>query len=296
MSTLLTLENNHAQTSPVSLTLQPTSKINIEDILVDDFPSLDAMLDRIVDDIKQARQARIFSINVHGANISNKNPRFKRLMQEAETMICDGAGIVCASKLLPGLSFAGRYAAGDYMPALLNRLAQENLTAFFLAGEPGVAEQALQNLALQVPHHTVLGCHHGYILNDKALENQVIEKINELKPDILFIGFGMPLQEYWIDENRHRLHVRALFPFGATLDYLSQTVQRCPTWLGDLGLEWLFRFCLEPARMFRRYIVGNPAFMTRIAIRSLKYRFLGQNNAYYHARKLYTELEYGSNN
>lgn len=253
------------------------SQADIEGIVVDVFPSLEEMLNRIVADIKSPTQARIFSINVHGANMAKQLPRFQKLMMDADTMICDGVGVQLASRFLPGTMIGQRYAAGDYMPALLERLAQENLTAYFLAGEPGVAERALANLAKKVPHHTVLGCHHGYILNDKQLENQVINEINRLQPDILFIGFGMPLQEYWIDDNRHRLNVKALFPFGATLDYLSGKVQRCPTWLGNWGLEWLFRFCREPGRMFERYIIGNPQFMARILFFSLKTAFFPPN-------------------
>jgi N-acetylglucosaminyldiphosphoundecaprenol N-acetyl-beta-D-mannosaminyltransferase len=262
-----TLENNNA---PIFEKPEGTPRRKIDGIPVDVFPSLEIMLDRIVDDIRRPAQARIFSLNVHGANIAHNDPKFREIMRQPETMICDGMGIMAASRLLPGKSIPCRLAAGDYMPALLQRLADENLTAFFLAGEPGVAEKALNQLAQAVPHHTVLGCHHGYILQNEALENQVIERINSLEPDILFIGFGMPLQEYWIEKNRHRLNVKALFPFGATLDYISRTVPRCPSWLGDLGLEWLFRFCLEPSRMFKRYIVGNPEFMLRILWQSIR--------------------------
>jgi peptidoglycan/LPS O-acetylase OafA/YrhL len=74
----------------------------------------------------------------------------------------------------------------------------------------------------------------------------------------------MPLQEYWIHKNRHRLKVRAFFPFGATLDYISFAVPRCPMWLGNLGLEWLFRLWLEPGRLFERYVIGNPSFAMRV--------------------------------
>jgi N-acetylglucosaminyldiphosphoundecaprenol N-acetyl-beta-D-mannosaminyltransferase len=239
------------------------SPVIVEEMLVHSFDSLGAMLDCLVSHIKSPGRAKLFSLNIHGANIAHSNPRFKQVMQSADVMICDGMGIVLASRILTGQTIPCRLAAGDYMPALLERLAKERLTAFFLAGKPGVAEKALANLAKKVPHHTVIGCHHGYILNDAALEKQVMDTINRLQPDVLFVGFGMPLQEYWIEEKMTHLKVGAFFPFGATLDYISGTVPRCPVWLGNLGLEWLFRFWLEPARMFHRYIIGNPAFIGR---------------------------------
>jgi len=262
--------------------------VQIENMYVDVFPTLESMLNRIVQDIRSPGQAKIFSLNVHGANMAYRFPRFKRLIQQADTLICDGTGILMASRILPGLTIPCRFAAGDYLPDLLKRLSQENLTAFFLAGEPGVAEQALRFLEEKIPGHTVVGCHHGYIAHDKKLEDQVIEQINRLAPDVLFIGFGMPLQEYWIEENMHRLDVRAFFPFGATLDYLSRKVPRCPAVLGKLGLEWLFRFCLEPSRMFERYMMGNPRFMARIIASAIRMRLLKAKTGFHGAGALKT--------
>lgn len=270
-----------AFSSPGPLPEEPfpeTERVEIDGLPVDVLPTLEAMLDRIMADIRHPEKAHIFSINIHGANLARRSPRFRRLMRNAETMICDGMGILWASRMLPTESIPCRHAAGDYMPALLERLAEEGLTAFFLAGEEGVAEKALANLAKKVPHHTVIGCHHGYILKNPALEEQVISTINRLKPDILFIGMGMPLQEYWIEENRHRLAVRAFFPFGATLDYLSHKVSRCPGFLGSLGLEWFYRLLLEPSRMFRRYVLGNPEFMSRILWQSLCLRLAARSS------------------
>lgn len=265
MSSVAVLKRNpEVQAEAEPKILAHTAVVTIEDIPIDVFPSRESMLDRIIMDIRQPYKARIFSLNIHGANMAHKHPQFKKIMQNAETMICDGVGIIWASRLLPGLTIPCRHAAGDFMPALLKRLAQEGMTAYFLAGQPGIAEKALENLALQCPGHTVIGIHHGYILNDKRLENKVIAEINRLKPDILFVGFGMPLQEYWIEKNLPKLQVKAFFPFGATLDYISREVPRCPSWLAHLGLEWLFRFCLEPIRMFERYIMGNPFFFLRI--------------------------------
>lgn len=254
---------NDTLTSVIDNISTSLTHVVVDDIQVDAFSSLQSMLDCLIEHIKSPRKTKLFSLNIHGANIAHATPRFKQAMQNADVMICDGMGIVLASRLLSGHTISCRLAAGDYLPALLERLAKERLTAFFLAGKPGVAEEALVNLAKKVPHHTVVGCHHGYILNDSALEKQVIDTINRLQPDVLFVGFGMPLQEYWIEEKMPQIRAGSFFPFGATLDYLSGTVPRCPMWLGNLGLEWLFRFWLEPTRMFHRYIIGNPFFIWR---------------------------------
>ncbi|MEM0951548.1 MAG: WecB/TagA/CpsF family glycosyltransferase [Cyanobacteria bacterium P01_H01_bin.74] len=240
----------------------------IEDIPVDIFPTQNALFDRIAAEIQFGKilekPRTVFSINIHGANMATRYPRFKKIMQTVDTMICDGIGIVLGSKMAKTVPIPCRHCAGDFLPDLVQYLADKGLTCYFLASEPGVAERAVENMAKKTPNHTILGYHHGYVLKDKVLENKVIDEINTLKPDILFVGFGMPLQEFWIEDNLSRLNVGAVFPFGATLDYISQKVPRCPVWLGQLGLEWLFRFCLEPKRMFERYIQGNPWFMYRI--------------------------------
>lgn len=241
-----------------------TPRVLIEDVPVDAFADLKAFFDRIVSDIRKPEQSLIANLNVHAANIASENPQFKRFLQNADSVFCDGAGIVLASRVLGGTQIPTRFTAADYMPALLKRLAEENLTVYFLASEPGVAERAIAEFTRQVPNHTIVGWHHGYILKDPLLEKEVVETINAIKPDILFVGMGMPVQEHWIDIRRDELKVKALFPMGATLDYFSQKVPRCPQWMGDAGLEWLFRLCVEPVRMFERYVVGNPAFMNRI--------------------------------
>lgn len=241
-----------------------TPRALIENIPVDAFEDLEAFFDKVVADIRKPEQALIANLNVHAANIAHQNEAFKRFIQDADTVFCDGAGIVLASRVLGGVQLPSRFTAADYMPDMLRRFAQENLTVYFLASEPGVAERAIAEFTRQVPNHTIVGWHHGYILNNAELEKEVVETINAIKPDILFVGMGMPVQEHWIHKRRDELKVKALFPMGATLDYFSQKVPRCPQWMGDAGLEWLFRLSVEPVRMFERYVVGNPAFMWRI--------------------------------
>jgi N-acetylglucosaminyldiphosphoundecaprenol N-acetyl-beta-D-mannosaminyltransferase len=249
-------------------------RIWIDGLPVDPFPTLESFFERVVYEATQPEQRLFFNVNVHAANLAYRLPRYKNLLLNAHAVFCDGAGIVLASKILPGQPIPGRYTAADYLPELLKKLAEEGLTAYFLCGEPGVADQAMAILSRQVPNHTVVGWHHGFILKDAELEKRVLHKINDLNPDILFVGFGMPLQEYWLEEHRHELNVKLLFPLGATLDYLSKKVPRCPAWMGNTGLEWLFRLGLEPKRMFERYVLGNPAFLMRVAMASIRQRLL----------------------
>lgn len=110
--------------------------------------------------------------------------------------------------------------------------------------------------------------HHGFF--DKGTESaesrEVVAMINAAKPDILVVGFGMPAQEKWIAENLSQLNVHLAIPVGAFFDYLAEDVVRAPRWMTDNGLEWLGRLFIEPRRLWKRYIVGNPLFLWRILI------------------------------
>ena len=91
-----------------------------------------------------------------------------------------------------------------------------------------------------------------------------MEDINERKPDILLVGMGTPKQEHWVQAYADRLDVGVLWTVGALFDYVSGRVPRAPGWLSDNGLEWIFRLGVEPNRMWRRYLIGNPMFLSRV--------------------------------
>ena len=91
-----------------------------------------------------------------------------------------------------------------------------------------------------------------------------IKKINNLKPDILVVGFGMPLQEKWILNNQEKLLVKVIMTGGNCFRYISGKEKRAPIWMRKYGMEWFFRFIQEPRRLFKRYLIGNPLFFIRI--------------------------------
>ena len=92
----------------------------------------------------------------------------------------------------------------------------------------------------------------------------MLEHIAELKPDIVLVGMGTPQQELWVDHNIDRVEAPVLWTVGALFDYLSGRTPRAPHWIADNGFEWIFRLAVEPRRMWRRYLLGNPAFLYRV--------------------------------
>ncbi|WP_303674854.1 WecB/TagA/CpsF family glycosyltransferase [Vampirovibrio chlorellavorus] len=251
--------------------LLPDPRSDIEGIGVDNISCLPALFERLRQEARRPGKSVFAALNIHIANIAHQNPTLRQFLQASDVVYCDGAGIVLASRLL-GNPLPCRFTAADWLLDLWAYLSQHGITAFYLGGEPGIAEKALAQFEERMPQHTILGVHHGFILQDEALERQVIDRINALQPDVLFVGFGCPLQEMWIQRHQAALNVSVFYPIGATLDYLTRKVPRCPAWMGENGLEWLFRFLVEPRRMFGRYIVGNPWFLWRIGWQALQQR------------------------
>jgi N-acetylglucosaminyldiphosphoundecaprenol N-acetyl-beta-D-mannosaminyltransferase len=103
------------------------------------------------------------------------------------------------------------------------------------------------------------------------MENQaVIQAINAAKPDILIVGLGTLHQEHWLKENWHSLEAHVALAVGAAFDYVSGEVARGPRWMTDNGLEWLSRLVVEPRRLWRRYVIGNPLFLWRILLQRVR--------------------------
>lgn len=241
----------------------------IEDISIEGFPDAKSLFDRVVYEIKRPRKSVIAYLNVHVANMAYKNIRLKGILDDSDCVYCDGAGIRLAARL-QGSSLPARLPAADWTFDLFRHLSEAGRSVYLLGGEPGVVDRMLDMIDCHVPGHTVIGGHHGYFLNDPDLEKRVIGHINRVKPDLLIVGFGTPLQELWIDDHKDELDVKAFWPLGAFMDYHVGNLPRCPQWLGDLGFEWLFRLGAEPTRLFSRYVIGNPWFLYRITTAVLR--------------------------
>lgn len=247
----------------------PEKRVLIEGIPLTPFQSTQELFNRILAEIEHPGCSVIHYLNVHVVNQAHQQYWLKKILKKADLVYCDGAGIGLASMLL-GASLLTRFPAADWFIDLIAQLSSNNHTVYLLGGAPGISEATCNILDEKQPGHLVVGNHHGYIIDDETLEQQVIDEINKLKPDLLVVGFGTPLQEYWIDSNRHRLQVSTIIGLGAVMDFVSGKASRCPKWMGDAGFEWLYRLLREPARLFERYVVGNPWFLSRIVIQMLQ--------------------------
>jgi N-acetylglucosaminyldiphosphoundecaprenol N-acetyl-beta-D-mannosaminyltransferase len=218
----------------------------------------------ITDCIKKEKKLLIGSGNVHAFNLAYKERYFWEFFNRLELIRIDGAGVRLAGRIL-GHELPPRMTWADFAWDLAEYCSRQQHSIFFLGAKEGVAVEAADRLRERYPCR-IVGTHHGYF--DKtpgsAENNAVISEINALKPDILVVGFGMPLQERWLMENWDSLDVNVALTGGAVFDYISGNLTRAPRWMTDNGLEWLGRLMIEPRRLWRRYIIGNPLFISRV--------------------------------
>ncbi|MBM4430039.1 MAG: WecB/TagA/CpsF family glycosyltransferase, partial [Chloroflexi bacterium] len=158
--------------------------------------------------VDHGAHALVLNVNVHAINLAFERPWLKDLFNRAEIVFCDGAGIRLGARLL-GYRLPQRITYADWIWQLAEFAAGRDLTLFFLGSRPGVAEEAAACLQGRFPALRVVGVHHGYF--DKSPgspdNESVVRAINTLRPNILVVGFGMPLQERWLLENWERVEV-----------------------------------------------------------------------------------------
>jgi N-acetylglucosaminyldiphosphoundecaprenol N-acetyl-beta-D-mannosaminyltransferase len=218
--------------------------------------------------IENGERALVLNVNAHAFNLAHRDVRLRRLLiTRADLVFADGAGVVLAARMI-GMRIPGRITYADWIWSLAAVAEDRGYSMFFLGARPGIADRAADRLRDRHPSLRIVGVQNGYFNRSRrSAENEdVVARINATNPDILIVGFGMPHQEFWLEDNWDLLNARIGLTGGAVFDYASGELRRGPAILVDNGLESVARLLVEPRRLFRRYVVGNPAFLSRVAV------------------------------
>jgi exopolysaccharide biosynthesis WecB/TagA/CpsF family protein len=216
-----------------------------------------ALLARLV---AERRFTKVSFLNAHNANIAYTDPVFAEALDDF-LVLPDGVGVDVAAKLLYGAPFPDNLNGTDLIPAFLQASARP-LTVALLGATRVNADAASAKLAALAVQHRFVVVHDGYFSADE--EPEIVERIARLRPDVLLVAMGVPRQELWIARHIDARHCTLPIAVGALLDFLSGTVPRAPLLVRRFRLEWLFRLWIEPGRLWRRYVVGNPVFLWRV--------------------------------
>lgn len=209
-------------------------------------------------------QCRVLAyVNVNAINIARTDKRFREILNHAAVTYCDGEGVRLGGKIL-GWHLPPRTVLTYWIWDLLPLLQANRMSVYFLGGHEEVVRRAVDVVRGKFPSLKIAGWHHGYFAKEGEESMAVVREINAASADVLFVGFGMPLQEYWIDRHQSSLKVALVLPSGSMIDYIAGARQIAPAWMANNGLEWLQRLLHEPRRLWRRYLIGNPLYFFRI--------------------------------
>ena len=203
-------------------------------------------------------QTKIMYVNTDCMLIAKNDPGYQNVINNANLVYADGIGVVLGARLW-GNTLPDRLTAADFMPELCRDFAKQGLRIYLLGAIEGVAEDAAKKLQKKIPNLLISGTHHGYFKQKQCAD--LIAEINATRPDIILVGFGAPLQEFWIHENSKKLDAKVVWGVGGLFDFLSGRTRRGPRFLLDNGFEWLCRLLTEPKRLWRRYLLGNTKFV-----------------------------------
>ncbi len=221
--------------------------------------------------IEEGGQHKICIPNVDVIMQAQKNPDLFQILNQAQLSVPDGMGVVYASRFL-GTPLKENVKGRILTVHICQQASERGHSVFLMGSEPGVAAQAAEVLKTQFPHLKVAGTlapPFGFDQNQSE-NNVVIEKLRQAKPDILFVGLGAPKQEKWIANHLSKTEIPVALGVGCTFDVISGKIKEAPSWMTEVGLEWLFRLTREPGRLWMRYLVRDPQFIWKVILQKLR--------------------------
>ena len=229
--------------------------------------TMEACLDDIESSIEQGMERRwLACLNPHSYAVALNNPNFETALKQADWLIPDGSGIVLASRILGG-TIRQRVTGPDVFQGLSQRLHQRGgCSVFFLGSTEQTLEAIREKMSRDWPELQVAGTYSPPFkaeFSDDDID-QMVESINAVRPDVLWVGMTAPKQEQWIMRVLPRLEVRFVAAIGAAFDFYTGRIKRSHPVFQRLGVEWLPRLVQEPRRLWRRMFVSAPVFLWHV--------------------------------
>jgi N-acetylglucosaminyldiphosphoundecaprenol N-acetyl-beta-D-mannosaminyltransferase len=233
---------------------------NLQTLEIFGYPVFVANLEQIDLQHKYA----INTINQFSYVIAENDPEFKDALMRSDILLPDGVGITAAAKIIKGKTIK-KIAGADLHHYLLEKLSATGGRCFYLGSSEKTLAKIHKQLADDYPAITVGSFSPPFKPAFSDAENEeMVRRVNEFKPDVLFVGMTAPKQEKWVHANKDKLDVKIVCSIGAVFDFYAGTIKRPNAFWVKMGLEWFIRFSNEPKRMWRRYLLYGPVFVFKI--------------------------------
>ena len=240
-----------------------------------DVVTLESATEKIAALVREKKGGYVCFSTVHMVMESYDDPEFAAKVNSADLIVTDGMPLVWMQKL-QGAEKATRVRANDLMIHLCETAAKTDLSVGFYGGRQEVIDEILRRAKNDLPQLKIV---YAYSPPFRALtaeeDARITAEINAAAPDLLFMGLGCPKQENWMAAHKDKIK-SVMLGVGASFDFYAGNVRESPEWMGDLGLEWLFRLTQEPKRLWRRYLILNPRFIGLAAMQLLGLKRFGK--------------------
>jgi N-acetylglucosaminyldiphosphoundecaprenol N-acetyl-beta-D-mannosaminyltransferase len=217
------------------------------------------VMDRMVE---ESYRGWVCAAAVHSVMVAQDDPLMKKALTDAVITVPDGMPIVWAANTL-GEHLPNRVYGPELMRRYCNRSVERGHRVWLYGGrDQGALVQLALNLRRKHPGIRIVG---GYSPPFRSLTSEeddaIADQINAARPDVVWVGIGVPKQEKWMVRMRERLDVPVMCAVGAAFDFHAGRVSQAPRWMQERGLEWTYRIAQEPRRLLPRYLYTNPRFM-----------------------------------
>ena len=221
-----------------------------------DVVTMTEAVDRVLSFVGQEGLHTVATANAEMVMMAQENQRLFEVLQRADLVVPDGAGVLWAAEQV-GKQFPERVTGCDLLQHLLKAAQMHNIKVYCVGGAEGVVKTALENATAELGELPVVGYHSGYFTLDE--EKQIIEDIDRSGAQLVFVAFGVPKQEFWIQDKLSHLQGVVAMGVGGSFDVMAGMLKRAPVWMQENRLEWLYRLLLQPKRIIR--MLALPKFM-----------------------------------
>jgi N-acetylglucosaminyldiphosphoundecaprenol N-acetyl-beta-D-mannosaminyltransferase len=218
--------------------------------------------------VMERRPRQLVTVNVDFLRIARALPRLKDVINRADLAVADGVPLLWLARYL-GLRQCERITGPDLIELAARLSAERGLRLYFLGGTSEALEGAKSALEGRYPGVQVCGMHAPPVADypfTNDLDHEICSRIKEAAPDVLFVGFGCPKQDLWINDHMEELQVPVSVGIGGSFNFLAGRVSRAPERLQRAGLEWAYRLWAEPRRLWRRYLAQDMPFFLRLVL------------------------------
>jgi N-acetylglucosaminyldiphosphoundecaprenol N-acetyl-beta-D-mannosaminyltransferase len=212
---------------------------------------------------------QIVATGFHGLMQASENEKVHEVLNSAELWVPDGIAPVWIARL-KGHREAVRSPGPEIFVEFLNRANLNGYSSYFYGDTDQTLAALIEAVTAKYPGHRVAGYFSPPFRPLTAEEDQtIIDRINDARPDVVWVALGLPKQDIWIHDRLSRLKVPVAVGVGAAFAFAAGTVQRCPEWIGRAGFEWVFRLLAEPKKLWRRDFFDGPRFICRVGLELL---------------------------